>query len=264
MHRTLCCAVATSTSHRALVRLFRHLGMQDAVTAAKRAAAYRAVDENIKTNQVVGIGSGSTIVYAVERIAERVKSEHLLVTCVPTSFQAVSLITSSNLILSDLNRHPELDVAIDGADEVDMQLNCIKGGGGCHTQEKLVAANANTFIVIADDRKDSKTLGEKWTKGIPIEVIPFAYVSVMKRIASLGLQPILRMATQKAGPVVTDNGNFVVDATFNEVYDWCKLQHKLICIPGVVETGLFIGMASKAYFGNADGSVRVRNKEDTA
>jgi ribose 5-phosphate isomerase A len=205
-------------TQKLVVKLCRRLVMQDALTAAKRAAARQAVDENIKTNQVVGIGSGSTIIYAVERLAERVKTELLDVVCVPTSFQATQLITSNSLVLSDLNRHPEVDVAIDGADEVDTQLNCIKGGGGCHTQEKLVAANAKMFIVIADNRccqlslcilclnctlcscirKDSKSLGEKWTKGIPVEVIPFAYASVMRKIEALGLKPTLRMATQKA------------------------------------------------------------------
>ncbi|XP_065827294.1 ribose-5-phosphate isomerase-like [Oscarella lobularis] len=102
----------------------------DAVAKAKRAAAYRAVDENVKSGQKLGIGSGSTIVYAVERIGELVKEKKLTdLICVPTSFQARQLIREAGLLLSDLNQHPELDVAIDGADEVDLHLNCIKGGG---------------------------------------------------------------------------------------------------------------------------------------
>eukprot|EP00118_Oscarella_pearsei_P016593 m.159418 g.159418 ORF g.159418 m.159418 type:complete len:260 (+) comp38767_c0_seq7:21-800(+) len=240
-------------------RLFSR-SMEDAVTKAKRSAAYRAVDENIKNGQKVGIGSGSTIIYAVDRLAQRAKEENLSLVCVPTSFQARQLIAAGNLVLSDLNQHPELDVAIDGADEVDLDLNCIKGGGGCQTQEKLVASCAKLFLIIADHRKDSVRLGEKWKKGIPIEVMPFAYVSVMSKIAALGLKPVLRMATQKAGPVITDNGNFVVDATFGQVDDWQRMQQDLIGIPGVVETGLFINLAHKAYFGKSDGSVGVREK----
>lgn len=128
---------------------------------AKQKAAHQAVDEHVRSGMRVGIGSGSTVVYAVERLVERVKSENLQVTCVASSFQAIQLITDGGLQLSDLTRTPELDVAIDGADEVDAFLNCIKGGGACMLQEKIVISCASKFIVIADSRKDSKTLGEQ-------------------------------------------------------------------------------------------------------
>ncbi|XP_073238948.1 ribose-5-phosphate isomerase-like isoform X1 [Porites lutea] len=226
--------------------------------AGKRAAARYAVDNFVKDNQVLGIGSGSTIVFAVERIAERVKDERMNLLCVPSSFQAQQLITQHKLHLTDLDRHPELDVAIDGADEVDSDLNVIKGGGGCLTQEKIVASCAKQFVVIADDRKDSKQLGESWKKGIPVEVIPMAYVPVMKKMEKLGLKPILRMAKAKAGPVVTDNSNFIVDCLFDKVYDWKELNTQLNLIPGVVETGLFIEMVECAIFGKEDGSVNRR------
>ncbi|XP_064784897.1 ribose-5-phosphate isomerase-like isoform X2 [Oncorhynchus masou masou] len=117
---------------------------------AKKLAGYAAVDNHVQNNQVVGVGSGSTIVYAVDRLAERVRQEKLNIVCVPTSFQARQLILQHGLTLSDLDRHPELDVAIDGADEVDAALTLIKGGGGCLTQEKIVAGCAKHFIVIAD------------------------------------------------------------------------------------------------------------------
>lgn len=232
----------------------------DNVESAKRAAAHTAVDDHVKDAYRVGVGSGSTVVYAVERLAQRVHEEGLKVVCVPTSFQARQLIVNNNLELSDLEITPELDVAIDGADEADEKLTLIKGGGGCQLQEKIVAAAAKIFVVIADYRKDSTALGEQWKKGIPIEVIPMAYCPVKLKIEKeLGGQAVLRQAKAKAGPVVTDNGNFILDWVFDKIHDWEKVNQQIMMIPGVVETGLFVGMASVAYFGMQDGSVRERH-----
>lgn len=150
----------------------------------------------------------------------------------------------------------QLDVAIDGADEVDSDLICIKGGGGCLTQEKIVASCAKEFIVIADSSKESKILGENWRKGVPVEVIPMAYIPVSIKLKELGLRPVLRMAKSKAGPLVTDNGNFIIDFGFEDVSDWKKLNNEIIAVPGVVETGLFISMAKCVIFGNADGTIK--------
>lgn len=234
----------------------------DAVEVGKRGAAYRAVDENIdESTRVVGVGSGSTVIYAVDRLAERCKADAKLdFVCVPTSFQSRQLIVENGLQLADLGTHPVIDVTIDGADEIDPQLNAIKGGGGCHLMEKCVAFAASRFILIADSRKQSSVLGSKWTKGVPLEVVPFAYVPVMRHIErELGGKPVLRMAKSKTGPVVTDSGNFVVDVVFGELGDQqvAELNTELLAVPGVVETGLFVAMASKAYIGNADGSVTV-------
>lgn len=227
--------------------------------AGKKAAAYKAVDNHVKDNQVIGIGSGSTIVYAVERLAQRVRDEHLKVKCVPTSFQSRQLITKNELILSDLERTPLLDIAIDGADEVDSQLNCIKGGGACQFQEKIVASCAKEFIIVADDRKNSEELGESWKRGVPIEVLPVAYRPVKLRIEEkVGGKAVLRMAENKAGPIVTDNGNFVLDWLFDKPCVWHEINTAIKLIPGVVETGLFLNMAKVAYFGKADGSVIVK------
>lgn len=226
--------------------------------SAKKAAAFRAVDECVKDKDVVGVGSGSTVVYAVERLAERVKTEKLQLVCIPTSFQARQLIVENNLVLGDLSLYPSLDIAIDGADEVDKDFTAIKGGGGCLTQEKIVASCAKRFVVIADYTKDSQILGEQYKKGIPIEVIPLAYVPVMNKIKALyGGNVELRMAKMKAGPVVTDNGNFILDWVFLEdKFNWESVNTQLNLIPGVVETGLFVNMAERAFFGYADGSVK--------
>uniref|UniRef100_A0A6M2CKK8 ribose-5-phosphate isomerase n=1 Tax=Rhipicephalus microplus TaxID=6941 RepID=A0A6M2CKK8_RHIMP len=138
----------------------------DLVEKAKEAAAQRAVDNHIKhvtytlqNNYIVGIGSGSTVVYAVEHLARRVKEHGWKISCVPTSFQAKELIRKHGLVMTDLEESPELNVAIDGADEIDAKLTLIKGGGGCLTQEKIIASCAKEFVVVADYRKDSSTLG---------------------------------------------------------------------------------------------------------
>lgn len=232
------------------------------VEAAKKLAGFKAVDEWVQDGMIVGIGSGSTVVYVVERLVERVKKEKLNVVCVPTSFQANQLIVEGGLQLSDLARHPVLDVTIDGADEVDSNMCLIKGGGGCQLQEKIVAYNAKRFVVVADYRKIAKTLGEKWKKGIPLSVVPMAYIPVMRKIEELGGKPVLRMAKNKAGPVVSDNGNLIIDADFGLIQDPSDLDTKLHQIPGLVETGLFCGMACKAYFGMEDGSVQTQTPPD--
>ncbi|KAL8623847.1 hypothetical protein ACOMHN_058877 [Nucella lapillus] len=272
--------------------------IDDPAQAGKKAAARRAVDDNIKDNQVVGIGSGTTIVSAVDRIVERVREEHLNIVCIPTSFQARQLILENKLQLGTLEQYPELDIAIDGADEVDASLNLIKGGGGCLTQEKIIASCAKEFFVIADDRsvfshfakdsrgkssryvsatdrgkeffviaddrKDTVSLGTNWKKGVPIEVVPMAYHPVQLKIQKiLGGKAELRMAYRKAGPIVTDNGNFIVDWVFDSPQiDWLETDRKLHCIPGVMETGLFLNMAKAAYFGTSDGKVFVRTSSN--
>lgn len=225
---------------------------------AKKIAAYKAVDEYVKDNSVVGIGSGSTIIYAVLRLVERVKEEKLNVVCVPTSFQARQLILNNHLSLGDLETYPKLDCAIDGADEVDSEMNLIKGGGGCLLQEKIVASCADQLVIIADYTKNSQRLGEQYKKGIPIEVVPMAYTAIQRRIEdSYGGSVQIRMALAKAGPVITDNGNFILDWDFpRDLSNWNEINTRISMIPGVIETGLFIKMAKKVYFGMPDGSVK--------
>ncbi|KAK1122844.1 hypothetical protein K0M31_009287 [Melipona bicolor] len=226
--------------------------------SAKKVAAYKAVDEFVKNDSVIGIGSGSTIIYAVHRLVERVKEENLNVVCIPTSFQARQLILNNHLILGDLETYPKLDCAIDGADEVDSDMNLIKGGGGCLLQEKIVASCANQFVIIADYTKNSQQLGEHYKKGIPIEVVPMAYTAIQKRIEdNYGGLVQVRMALAKAGPVITDNGNFILDWHFPPgLSNWNKINIEISMMPGVVETGLFIKMAKKVFFGMPDGSVK--------
>ncbi len=228
------------------------------VEEAKKNAAYQAVDEKLKNHKIIGIGSGSTVVYAVRRIADWDR-ENLI--CIPSSFQATQLIVSNGLTLGSLNQYPEVEITFDGADEIDDNLNLIKGGGGCHVQEKILAYNSKKVIIVADFNKDSKILGEKWKNGVPIEVIPGAYIPVMKKIEEMKGKPKLRMGVNKAGPIVTDNGNFLIDADFGLIKNPINLELDLIRIPGIVETGLFIDIADACYIGLEDGSVKEVLKE---
>jgi ribose 5-phosphate isomerase A len=233
---------------------------ENLIEVGKNNAAIKAVEENIKKNMIVGIGSGSTVVYAVKRLGELNKEKDLNLKCIPSSFQAYQLIIENNLDLATLEQHPEIDVDFDGADEIDKDLNLIKGGGGCLVQEKIIASNSKEIIIIADFRKDSDILGTNWRKGVPIEIIPMAYYPIMKKLEKNG-KPQLRMAKSKSGPLVTDNGNFIIDVDFGKIKNPIELNQNLLSISGVVDTGLFIGLASKAYIGTQDGKVIVRERK---
>ncbi|XP_049865636.1 ribose-5-phosphate isomerase [Pectinophora gossypiella] len=243
------------------LRLHSGVRAKMSLEQAKQVAAYLAVDEFVANNCIFGVGSGSTVVYAVQRLAERVETEELKVTCIPTSFQAKQLIVKHNLTLGELDTNPVIDVTIDGADEVDANMTLIKGGGGCLLQEKIVASCSKKMIVIADYTKDSTKLGDRYKKGIPIEVVPMAYVPIKNKVVAMyGGDVKLRSAVAKAGPVVTDNGNFILDWHFtNQDLDWEKVNSAIKMIPGVVETGLFVKMCWKAYFGHPEGNVVERH-----
>jgi ribose 5-phosphate isomerase A len=233
--------------------------IEDPIEIGKKNAAFKAVEENVKKGMILGIGSGSTVVYAVIKIAEINKTDDLNVKCIPTSFQAHQLIIENGLPLVTLDQYPEVDLDIDGADEIDKALNLIKGGGGCLVQEKIVASSSKRLVIIADYRKKSEKLGENWNKGVPVEVIPFGYVPILKKLEKLGGRPKLRMAQAKAGPLVTDNGNFIIDVDFGAIDNPSDINLKILQIPGVVDTGFFIGMTYKAYIGQKDGKVSVLN-----
>lgn len=228
---------------------------ENLIELGKKNAAVKAVEENIKKNMIVGIGSGSTIVYAVERLGEINKEKAMNIKCIPSSFQAYQLIIQNGLELVSLEQYSEIDIDIDGADELDKDLNLIKGGGGCLVQEKILASNSKELIIIVDFRKNSKILGTNWRRGIPIEVIPMAYFPIMKKLKNIGGNPVLRMAQSKNGPLITDNGNFIIDVDFGDIDNPGELNKKFLNIPGVVDTGLFIEMCSKAYIGLEDGNV---------
>ena len=228
---------------------------EDLIELGKKNAAEKAVKENVKKSMIIGIGSGSTVVYAVKNIADMNRKNDLNLKCIPSSFQSYQLIIENGLVLGTLDQYPEIDLDIDGADEIDKNLNLIKGGGGCLVREKILAYNSKKVIIIVDFRKNSEKLGENWNEGVPIEVIPMAYSPIMKKLEKLGGKPILRMAQSKMGPLITDNGNFIIDVDFGTIENPKTLDEKILTIPGVVDTGFFIGLTSKAYIGQKDGSV---------
>lgn len=234
------------------------------IEQSKRLAAYTAVDQHIlPKHKVIGIGSGSTVPYVVERIVQQGEELNKGRVFVPTGFQSKELIVESKLSLGDVDQFPTIDVTIDGADEVDSELNCIKGGGACHLREKVLAEAAETFVLVADYRKNVQYLGTNFP-GVPIEVVPFAYAKVLQNLHHRLGSPnaTLRMAKAKAGPVVSDNGNFIIDAPFSleAMKDPFMLMARIKMLTGVVEVGLFCHMAQAAYFGNQDGSVTVKSR----
>lgn len=236
------------------------------IEQSKRLAAYTAVDKHIlPEHKIIGIGSGSTVPYVVERIVQQGKELNQDRIFIPTGFQSKELIISSNLNLGDIDQFLTIDVTIDGADEVDVELNCIKGGGACHLREKVLAEAAKTFILVADYRKNAEYLGTNFTQGVPIEVVPFAYAKVLQNLHHVLGSPnaTLRMAKAKAGPVVSDNANFIIDAPFSRevMKDPYTIMGRIKILTGVVEVGLFCHMAQAAYFGNEDGSVTVKRME---
>ncbi|MHA1650797.1 MAG: ribose 5-phosphate isomerase A [Candidatus Helarchaeota archaeon] len=216
----------------------------------KKMAAEAAV-EHVQTDQVIGIGSGSTIEYFIQILKERIKLEGLKIVAVPTSYQSMLSLIKNEIPLTTLNEQPELDLAVDGADEIDSKLNLIKGGGGALTQEKIVDSAAKKFIVIADESKLVNKLGEKMP--IPIEVIPLSFKTVLKKLKRYNAICTLRTAVKKMGPVITDNGNFIIDAQITDIKDPKQLELEINGIPGVVENGLFVEMADIAYIGTPQG-----------
>jgi ribose 5-phosphate isomerase A len=228
---------------------------ENIIEIGKKNAAQKAVEENIKEGLILGVGSGSTIVYAINRIGELNKENNLDLICIPSSFQARHLIIENKLRLGTLDEYPEVDIDLDGADEIDQNLNLIKGGGGCLVQEKILASNSKKLIIIADYRKSSMYLGQQWRKGVPIEVIPTAYVPLSNKFSKMGGKPVLRMARAKAGPLVSDNNNFIIDVDFGVIKNPQELNVQLLNLPGVVDTGLFLGMTNKAYIGQQNGDV---------
>ncbi|MEA5533678.1 ribose-5-phosphate isomerase RpiA [Crocosphaera sp. XPORK-15E] len=221
--------------------------MSDPVEMMKQEVGKAAADR-VKSNSVVGLGTGSTTAYAIQYIGERLQSGELKnIVGVTTSFQAEVLARKYNIPLSTLDVVDRIDIAIDGADEVDPQKNLIKGGGAAHTQEKIVDSLAEQFIVVVDANKLVDKLGSTFL--LPVEVIPKAVVPVMRKLAQLGGKPELRMGVRKAGPVVTDQGNLVVDVKFDSIDDPATLEKTINNIPGVLENGLFVGVADVVLVG---------------
>lgn len=214
---------------------------------AKRAAARAALDE-IDKGMVLGLGTGSTVEHLLELLAE-----HTFAICgVPTSESTARRCRELGIRLTTLDDVEALDLAIDGADELDPRLHLTKGGGGALLREKVVASLAQRFVVIATVDKQVARLGVSFP--LPLEVVPFAGPPVQRRLQSWGLQ--VERRERQGRPVVTDNGNLLLDAVIpGGIADPAEFDAQLQAIPGLVETGLFVGMADEALLGDTDGTV---------
>ena len=223
-----------------------------------KAAVGREAAARVASGSVVGLGTGSTAAFAIEHLGHRLRAGDLAdVRGVATSFDAAALARRHGIPLATLDDAPRIHLAIDGADEVDPDLALIKGGGAAHTQEKIVDACADTFIVIVDDQKLVQRLGS--TFAVPVEVLPMAVAPVSRAIESLGGRPELRMGARKIGPLITDQGNMLLDVTFAAIDDAARLERTLNNIPGAVENGLFVGLADLVLVGElVDGEPHVR------
>jgi len=230
----------------------------ESVENEKRNAALAAV-KHVKNNFVVGLGSGSTAAYAIEALGEKIRQEKIRLLAVPTSYQAFLLAVKCGITITTLEEHSTIDVTIDGADQIDPKLNLIKGMGAALAREKIVASASKQNITIADKNKKVKALGEN-CHPVPVEILPFAISSVKRKIEKIGGKSILREGKGKLGPVITDNGNAVIDAVFGIIENAGELEKQLKMIPGVVETGLFIDLSNIAYIGNNSSVEKIEKK----
>jgi ribose 5-phosphate isomerase A len=220
------------------------------IEEARKRAASEAV-KHVKDGFTVGLGSGSTAAYAIKELGRKIRREKWKILGVPTSYQALRLAVASGIPITTLEEHPQIDLTIDGADQIDGELNLIKGMGGALTREKVVASATRQLIIVADQTKLAEKLGKN--QPLPIEVLPFALPLVILEIEKMGGKPTIREGEGKVGPVVTDNGNFIIDADFGPINSPKELNIELKSISGVIETGLFIDMADVVYVGKPAG-----------
>jgi ribose 5-phosphate isomerase A len=211
----------------------------DSVTQLKQQAAYRAV-EFIESGMVVGLGAGSTAEWALRRMGDLIRSGHLKeIVGIPASIYIEQEAHRAGIPLTTLEDHPVIDVTIDGADEVDPDLNLIKGGGGALLREKIVAQASRREIIVVDESKLVDRLGTNWA--VPVEVVPFGWKSQAVFLESLGAQVTRR---EKGGVFQTDQGNYVLDCWFGPIGDAAALAEQIKARAGVVEHGLFLGLAT--------------------
>lgn len=214
----------------------------------KKLAAEKAI-ENIEDDMVVGLGSGSTVEYALKKLGQLVR-DGLKIKGIPSSIRTQRIAINEKIPLTSFEENPEIDLTIDGADEVDSSLNVIKGGGGALTREKIIAFNSKKVIIVIDDSKIVKALGIDFP--LPVEVTKFGWTATKKIIENFGCIVELRKIMENE-PFITDNGNYILDCEFEKISDPVQLENDLNIIPGVVENGLFIGLVDEVIVGSKQG-----------
>lgn len=235
--------------------------MQD-MEELKKLAAEKAA-EQIEDGMIVGLGTGSTVEYTLRKLGKMVK-DGLKIQGIPTSIHTKRIAKEENIPLTTLDENPEIDITIDGADEVDSSLNLIKGGGGALTREKIIAFNSKKVIIVVDDSKVVKCLGIDFP--LPVEVVKFGWKSTKKALEQFGWQPAAQKRDEVActaclreimegEPFITDNGNYILDCEFQRIDHPEELEIAINNVPGVVETGLFIGLADEVIVGGKQGII---------
>ena len=230
------------------------------VEELKRLAGEKAV-EYIEDGMIVGLGTGSTVEYSLRKLGSLVK-DGLDIKGIPTSMHTRRIAKEENIPLTTLEEHPEIDLTIDGADEVDSNLNLIKGGGGALTREKIIAYHSKKVIIVVDDSKVVKALGIDFS--LPVEVLKFGWTASKKALEQFGWQPARETLEQQActvelrkimgdEPFITDNGNYILDCEFVRIDHPEELENAINSVPGVVENGLFIGLADEIIIGGKQG-----------
>ena len=218
--------------------------------AAREAVKY------IEDDMVVGLGSGSTANMAIRLIGDKIKEEGLEIIGVPTSKTSDLLGRAVGIRIGDLDDHPTVDITIDGADEIDPKLNLVKGLGGALVREKIVAAASVVELIVADDSKLVDHICQK--APLPVEIVRYSFGTTMRRLGALGCQPVLRLKDD--APFVTDNGNYIADCRFAKIDDPASMESTINNLPGVVDNGLFVDLASKALVGTKDGIMIVEKR----
>jgi len=228
---------------------------QDPITLQKQKAALEAA-KHVKDGFIVGLGSGSTAAFAIEALGERMKTEGIHLMGIPSSYQAFQVAVEQGIPITTLEEHPVIDVTIDGADQLTPELYLIKGGGAALAREKIVASASKINLIIADQNKKVPYLGANG-QFVPVEVIPFALSPVKRKLTEMGGKVTVREAKGKLGPIITDNGNIVFDVVFGEIKNPAELAVSVKMIPGVAETGFFVGLTDIAYLGTAVGVEKI-------
>jgi len=226
----------------------------------KKLAGEKAA-EQLEDGMIVGLGTGSTMEYTLRKIGKMIQ-DGLKIQGIPTSIHTKRIAKEENIPLTNLDEHPEIDITIDGADEVDSYLNIIKGGGGALTREKIIAFNSKKVIIVVDDSKVVKCLGIDFP--LPVEVVKFGWQATKKALEKFGWQPAAQKLDEVActvelrkvmedEPFITDNGNYILDCDFQRIDNPEELENAINSVPGVVENGLFIGLADEVIVGGKQG-----------
>ena len=222
----------------------------------KQIVADAAIKE-VESDMILGLGSGSTAALMIKSLAKEIRSGKLHnIRGVATSFQSEVLALELDIPLIDLASVSQIDLAIDGADEVDPGFQLIKGGGACHVREKLVASKADQFLIVVDETKLVNKLNQSFP--LPVEVLPNSWKQVQDVISEMNGSSKLRMANKKAGPIVTDQGNLILDVLFRDGINNPKnIEMSINNIPGVLENGLFVDITDKVLVGKIENDIPV-------